>query len=137
MTKQTSSRVRGVGQVLVAVYAIMALGATARSIVQILTKFATAPVAYSLSALAAVVYIIATVALIRPGAAWYRVAWITLSFELLGVVTVGALTVFDSTLFPSDTVWSYFGRGYVFIPLVLPVLGMIWLSRNRPADRER
>jgi len=137
MTKQTSSRVRGVGQVLVAVYAIMALGATARSVVQILTKFATAPVAYSLSALAAVVYILATIALIRPGSAWYRVAWATLSFELLGVVVVGALTVFDPTLFPSDTVWSYFGRGYVFIPLVLPVLGMIWLFRNRPADRER
>jgi hypothetical protein len=122
----------GVGRVLIAVYAILALAATARSVYQIATKFDEAPVAYLLSALAGVVYILATVALLRRGDRWYRIAWITIGFEFAGVLVVGGLSLLDPVLFPADTVWSYFGRGYVFIPLVLPILGMLWLHRTRP-----
>jgi len=123
--------------VLIAVYAVMALAAIARSVVQILTKFDTAPVAYLLSALAGVVYLLATVALLRGGDAWYRIAWVTIIFEFVGVLVVGTVSLIDPILFPSDTVWSYFGRGYLFIPLVLPILGMAWLYRRRPARADR
>lgn len=126
-------RMSGVGRVLVAVYAVLAMAATGRSFVQIATKFDEAPLAYTLSALAAVVYIVATVALVRQGRVWYRVAWATLVFEFTGVVVVGVLSVLDPELFPHDTVWSWFGRGYLFIPLVLPVLGMWWLAKHRPS----
>lgn len=132
----TRRRVTGVGAVLVAVYGILALAATGRSTVQILTDFSEAPLAYSLSALAAVVYILATVSLVAPGAIWYRIAWVTISFELLFVLTVGTLSVVDAALFPRNTVWSYYGLGYLLVPLVLPVLGMLWLSRHRPSPRE-
>ncbi|MCU1579642.1 MAG: hypothetical protein JWP19_1846 [Rhodoglobus sp.] len=133
MANTGSSRAVGVGRVLIAVYAVLALGATARSVVQVATKFDAAPVAYLLSGLAGLVYILATVALLGRGDAWYRVAWVTIAFEFVGVLTVGSLSLFDAALFPADTVWSYYGRGYVFIPLVLPVLGMLWLYRNRPS----
>ncbi|MCU1439887.1 MAG: hypothetical protein JWP85_884 [Rhodoglobus sp.] len=132
MANNGSSRAVGVGRVLIAVYAILALAATARSVVQIISRFEVAPVAYLLSALAGVVYIGATIALLKRGDTWYRVAWITIVFEFIGVLVVGALSLFDPVLFPADTVWSYFGRGYLFIPLVLPVLGMLWLRRMRP-----
>ncbi len=131
-SRSGSTRAVGVGRVLVVVYAILALAATARSAFQIATKFETAPVAYLLSALAGVVYVVATVAFIRRGDAWYRVAWVTLVFELVGVLTVGTLSLVDPVLFPADTVWSIYGRGYVFIPLMLPILGMLWLYRRRP-----
>lgn len=133
MAETVSSRAVGVGRVLIVVYAILALGATARSVVQIVTKFEVAPVAYLLSGLAGIVYILATIALLGKGTVWYRVAWVTIAFELLGVLTVGTLSLVDPVLFPADTVWSYYGRGYLFIPLVLPVLGMLWLARRRPA----
>lgn len=129
----TSSRAVGVGRVLIAVYAILALAAIARSVVQLATKFDTAPVAYLLSAFAGVIYLVATVALLKRGKTWYRIAWITISIELVGVLVVGSLSLIDPELFPADTVWSYFGRGYIFIPLVLPILGMLWLSRTRPS----
>lgn len=116
---------------LVVVYGILALAATGRSFVQIVREFDDAPVAYSLSALAAVVYIVATIALIAPGRVWYRVAWITISFELVGVLTVGALSLTHPELFAHASVWSGFGIGYLFVPLVLPVLGMLWLYRTR------
>jgi hypothetical protein len=83
------------------------------------------------------------VSLIAPGrsaashAAWYRLAWGTITFELLGVLVIGVLSLVDPTLFPHDTVWSVFGRGYVFVPLVLPVLGMVWLRKHRPQSAAR
>jgi cytochrome bd-type quinol oxidase subunit 2 len=133
MVTQKSSRAVGVGRVLVAVYAVLALAATGRSVFQILEQFDEAPLAYGLSALAAVVYIVATVSLVKRGRTSYAVAWATISFELVGVLVVGLVTALDPALFPDDTVWSWFGRGYGFVPLVLPVLGIVWLLRTRPA----
>lgn len=120
----------GPGRVLVAVYAIFALAATSRAAVQISTKFAEAPLAYVLSAVAAVIYIVATVALARSGSTSWRVALTSCSVELLGVLTVGTLSIFDREAFPDATVWSGYGEGYLFIPLVLPVLGLLWLRRT-------
>lgn len=117
----------GFGRVLVAVYAVFALAASARSIVQLLTKASDAPFAYSLSAVAGVIYIVATVALARG---WHQLALITISIELLGVVVTGLLSVFDDSLFPDQTVWSGFGEGYGFVPLVLPMVGLWWLRRT-------
>ena len=119
----------GPGRVLIAVYAIFALSATARAAVQIATKFTEAPLAYLLSALAGVVYIVATVALARG---MRGLAWAAVGFELLGVLTVGTLTLAVASDFPDDTVWSIYGRGYGFVPLVLPLVGLLWLRHTRP-----
>ena len=100
---------------------------------QVINDFEKAPLAYTLSALAAVIYLVATMALIAPGRIWYRVAIATISFELIGVLVVGTLSIIDPVLFPAKTVWSVFGQGYAFVPLVLPVLGLIWLWLNRPS----
>jgi hypothetical protein len=129
-------RMTGIGRLLVAVYGVLALAAIGRSFVQIASRFEEAPLAYTLSALAAVVYVVATVALIRSGRGWYRVAWATIAFELTGVLVVGTLSIVFPELFPDDTVWSWFGRGYLFIPLVLPVLGMWWLATHRPSGAD-
>lgn len=134
MVQNSSSRAVGAGRVLVAVYGILALAATARSFVQIVQRFDEAELAYSLSALAAVVYIVATVALIKTGNTWYLVAWATICFELLGVLIVGTLSLTHPALFAHASVWSFYGSGYLFIPLILPVLGILWLYRLRPSD---
>ncbi len=127
----SKTRSRGIGRALIAVYGILALAATGRSVYEIIAKFDQAPLAYTLSAVAAVVYIVATVALIAPGPLWHRVALITISFELVGVVTVGTLSLFLPELFAKASVWSWYGMGYLFIPLVLPVLGLLWLRRTK------
>ncbi|MFT6534747.1 MAG: hypothetical protein ACJAS7_000782 [Alpinimonas sp.] len=125
-----SKRRSGLGRVLIAVYAVLALAALGRSVFQVATKFNDAPFAYALSAVAALIYVVATVALIAPGRAWTVIAWVTISVELAGVVIVGFLSIFLPELFPHDTVWSVFGRGYVFLPLVMPVMGLLWLRRS-------
>lgn len=123
----------GPRRALVAVYATFALAATARAGVQLGTQFDRAPLAYLLSAFSGVVYIAATVGLVshRP---WSRpLAWAACSVELAGVLIVGVLSILDAEAFPRDTVWSKFGSGYVFIPLILPIVGLYYLHRTRPA----
>ncbi|RBY88594.1 hypothetical protein [Blastococcus sp. TF02A-26] len=123
----------GLGRVLVAVYAVFALAAGARAAVQLSTRFSEAPVAYLLSALAAVVYVVATVGLARGGRAGRRTALVACAVELTGVLVVGVLSLADRAAFPDETVWSGFGQGYGYVPLVLPVLGLLYLrAQGRP-----
>lgn len=117
----------GFGRVLVAVYAVFALAASARSIFQLATKADEAPFAYALSAFAGVVYVVATIALAQSRR---RLAFITIGIELVGVLVTGVLSLFDDELFPDQTVWSEFGAGYGYIPLVLPLVGLWWLRRT-------
>ena len=116
-----------------AVYGVFALAATARAGVQLATRYSEAPLAYLLSALAGVIYILATITLARGTAASRRVAIVAIVIELVGVLTVGTLSVVDPEAFPRATVWSVYGIGYGFVPLVLPVLGLLWLRRTRSA----
>jgi hypothetical protein len=119
----------GPGRLLVAVYGLFALAATARAGVQIATKFSHAPVAYLLSAFAAVVYILATVTLASGAPTARRIAVVSCSVELAGVLAVGTWSLADPATFPDATVWSGYGSGYGFVPLVLPVFGLLWLRR--------
>ena len=119
----------GVGRLLVAVYGVFALSASARAGYQLIREFDQAPVAYLLSAVAAFVYIVATVSLAQP-VRFRVVALLAVRFELAGVLIVGLLSVLVPELFGHPSVWSGFGIGYGFIPLVLPVLGLFWLRRQ-------
>jgi len=117
----------GVGNIVIAVYAVFALSATVRAAYQLLRKFQDAPIAYSLSLISGLIYIVATVALARKN---YKLARVTLILELIGVLLVGSLSIFAPELFAHPSVWSKFGIGYGFIPLVLPIFGLWWLRRT-------
>ncbi|GAA4674457.1 hypothetical protein [Phytohabitans rumicis] len=121
----------GFGRVLIVVYGIFALSAGARAGVQIATKFSEAPAAYLLSALAAVIYLVAVIGLARGGVGGRRLALVCCTVELIGVVAVGTASLVADSAFPDDTVWSGYGRGYGFVPLVLPIVGLWWLRRTR------
>ena len=118
---------RGPGRLLVAVYATFAVAASSRALYQLATKFDQAPVAYVLSAIAAAVNVVATVALLRDAR---RLALLSIGFELVGVLAVGVGSLFAEDAFPDATVWSSFGAGYGYVPLVLPVIGLLWLRRT-------
>lgn len=122
----------GPGVLLVAVYGLLALAATGRSVLQISEYFERAPLAYLLSALAAVVYVLATWCLARGGR-WVRIGVLACAVELVGVIVVGGASLLLPAAFPDKTVWSHFGQGYGFVPLVLPVLGLLWF---RKVDRD-
>ncbi len=138
MPEDASTRRRalgGPGVVLVVVYAVLALAATGRSVLQITEYFSRAPLAYVLSAFAAVVYVLATWCLARGGR-WVRVGVVACTIELVGVLVVGTMSYVVPEAFPDKTVWSHFGSGYGFVPLVLPVLGLWWFRRVDRGEAE-
>ncbi|HYG95250.1 MAG TPA: hypothetical protein VD859_16865 [Nocardioides sp.] len=125
----------GWGRALVFTYGVFAVAATGRSLVQLGTDADRAPLAYALSLFAAVVYLVATGCLLLGGRWGWRVAGAAVSVELLGVLSVGALSYAAADLFPDKTVWSHFGQGYGFLPLVLPFAGLAWLRHTRPRGK--
>jgi hypothetical protein len=124
----------GFGRLLLFVYGVFALSASARALVQISTHFSEAPVAYLLSAFAGLVYIAATVGLAIGGRRGRQIALTSCSVELIGVLVVGSLSIADKVAFPDATVWSRFGSGYGYVPLVLPFFGLWWIWSHRPKN---
>ncbi len=124
----------GVGRLLIAIYAIFAISATARAGYQLIREFDQAPLAYSLSAISAAVYLLATYSLTKQEPKWQRIAFYTIWFELVGVIAVGALSLALPALFAHPSVWSNFGAGYAFIPLLLPILGLIWIRKRHAVN---
>ena len=132
MSGRSASTRTGFGRILVFVYGVFALAATARALVQLATQASTAPVAYSLSLFSGLVYIVATWALATDRR---RVALVTICVELTGVLVIGTLSHPDDI--DRASVWSDYGNGYGFVPLVLPFLGLWWLWRiSRTPDAE-
>jgi hypothetical protein len=123
----------GPGRVLVWFYGVFTVAAASRSIVEMILDFGRAPLAYVLSAVAAVVYGFITYSLVRGGEKARRAALVCCAAELAGVLIVGTWARLEPSAFPDSTVWSGFGMGYLFIPVILPVTGMIWLRRARSA----
>ncbi|MFE7355758.1 hypothetical protein ACFU8Q_21830 [Streptomyces sp. NPDC057543] len=123
----------GPGRVLVWFYGVFTVAAASRSIVQMILDFGRAPLAYVLSAVAAVVYGFITYSLVRGGEKARRSALVCCAAELLGVLVVGTWTMVEPSAFADATVWSDFGMGYLFIPVILPITGMMWLRRAKNA----
>jgi hypothetical protein len=123
--------ISGPGTLLVWLYGVMVVGAVSRSAYQIATEFDRAPLAYTLSAVAGVVYGFITYSLVRGGETARKAALACCVAELVGVLTVGTWTLVEPSAFPDATVWSDFGMGYLFIPILLPVSAIYWLRRSR------
>ncbi|MEU6538749.1 hypothetical protein [Streptomyces sp. NPDC047000] len=135
-TQEKPARTRlisGPGMLLVWFYGVMVVGAVSRSVFQIATDFGRAPLAYTLSAVAGVVYGFITYSLVRGGETARRAAQLCCAAELAGVLVVGTWTLVEPSAFPDSTVWSSYGAGYVFIPVLLPVSALYWLRRSRTA----
>lgn len=121
----------GPHKVLLAFYAIFWLAAGARSAVQLATAADRAPVAYSLSAVAACTYAAGWVAIRRASVGRTGFASVMLWVELFGVFCVGTLSLVHTAWFPDASVWSDYGIGYGFVPAVLPIAGLYWLRRQK------
>lgn len=126
----------GFGKLLIVVYWVFTISAGARALYQLIRKFDEAPLAISLSALSAAIYLLACVCMARRGERAWRLAVLAVSIELVGVIAIGIFSYIRPELFPLASVWSHFGSGYGYIPLVLPFAGLWWLLKTRPVHKK-
>ena len=127
---------RGPHLVLMALYALFILASGSRAAVQIATKFHVAPIAYTLSAVAAVTYIVGWFAIRRAAYGKPRLAEVMLWVELGGVVVIGTLSLTERSWFPDASVWSDYGGGYGWVPAALPIAALLWLHRTHEKETE-
>ena len=137
VAEQRPATRRGLGRLLIAIYAVLAVGATVRSLWELLTKFEIAPLSYLLSAVAAVVYCVITYCLLKGTPRLRKLAQGLMWFELVGVLVVGTLSVVAKDLFINpetgkavSSVWYLYGRDYVWLPLILPIAGLWFIRRQ-------
>jgi hypothetical protein len=81
------------------------------------------------------VYGFITYSLVRGGETARKAALVCCAAELVGVLTVGTWTLIEPSAFPDATVWSDYGMGYVFIPVLLPLSALYWLRKAARAQR--
>ncbi|MFJ9850984.1 hypothetical protein [Streptomyces sp. NPDC101150] len=124
----------GPGRLLVTVYGVFTVAAASRSLFQLIAQFHVAPLAYILSAVSAVVYGFILFSLVRGGEGARKAAVVSCALELIGVLGIGTWTLVDPAAFADATVWSDYGMDYLFIPVALPVTGMMWLRRSRTQE---
>ena len=135
-----------IGYILAVSYPLLALSTGVRAIYQLFLKTGVEnylPV--YLSALAALLYLLATIgfAYRRRWTWWLSV--ISLGIESCLTLLVGVWSFIDPDLI-GRTVWRHFGEDYGFFPLFQPLLGLVWLlwpltmvaygvrSQPQPAD---
>jgi hypothetical protein len=124
---------RGTGALtlIVGLYTVLALAAGGRATVQLVDEPGQAPLAYGLTAAAAVVYVAGAALLRRSSARARAAARVICLGELAGVLAVGTLSLIRRDWFPEASVWSLYGAGYAFVPLLLPPAALWWLGGRR------
>ena len=131
-TATLDKKTSGFGRLLVVVYAVFTLSAGARSLYQVIRKFDEAPLSITLSAISALIYLVATIALAKKGEGAWKVSLGAVGIEMVGVILVGIFSYIQPQHFELASVWSHFGSGYGYIPLILPMVGLWWLFNTRP-----
>ncbi|MGV3148641.1 hypothetical protein [Rothia sp. 11273D007AR] len=131
--KAAATKNSGFGRLLVVIYGVFTLSAGARALYQVIRKFDEAPLSISLSALSALIYLVATIALAKKGEGAWKVSLLAVGIEMAGVLLIGVFSYLQPQHFELASVWSHFGSGYGYIPLVLPMVGLWWLNKTRPA----
>ncbi|WP_326504268.1 hypothetical protein [Rothia nasimurium] len=131
--KASATKNSGFGRLLVVIYGVFTLSAGARALYQVIRKFDEAPLSISLSALSALIYLVATIALAKKGEGAWKISLAAVSIEMAGVLIIGIFSYLQPQHFELASVWSHFGSGYGYIPLILPMVGLWWLNKTRPA----
>jgi len=125
--KGLSGFIAAAGVILAISYPILAISTGFRAVYQLFFKDGvTIYLAAVLSAVAALLYLIATIGFaVREKWAW-RISVVALGLEMALVLLVGTLSlIIPDTI--GRTVWRYFGIDYAFFPLIQPLLGLLWL----------
>lgn len=116
-----------IGYILGVSYPVLALSTGVRAIFQLFFKAGvTNYLGPSLSAVAALCYLLATIGFIYRRRWTWRLSVVSLGFETAMTFVVGTLSLIYPELI-GTTVWRHFGADYGYFPLFQPVLGLAWL----------
>lgn len=110
---------------LAALYAFWALAIMSRVSWQYATRLGN-HLPTHLSAITGIIYVLIAY---WAWQGWTKALQWGLIVELIGVIVVGTYELFYP--FGYATAWSHYGAGYLYMPLLLPIAGIVVVWRNR------
>ena len=115
------------GYILTLSYPLLALSTGVRALFQLLVKEDVVNyLAPTLSLVAALCYLTATIGFARRVRWGWRLSVGVLAFETMLTLLVGSLSfIIPDTI--GRTVWRHFGVDYGYFPLFQPLIGLVWL----------
>lgn len=82
--------------------------------------------------LAGIVYLLAAIGITHNGHRMRLLAWGSMAAALVGPLVVGLLGLGMARSSPVVSAWADFGAFYWYFPLLLPLIGLVWLWRSDP-----
>lgn len=122
----------GGGRVVMAVFWVFAIYFTYTSFVDFVT-FSNQPIGPRvLSLIAALGYVLIAAAITHNGRRMRIIGWTALLVELAGVLSTGIIGLGVADIGAIRNTWANFGAGYYYAPLILPVIGLVWIWFTNP-----
>lgn len=124
-----SGFIQGAGMILAVSYPVLALSTGVRAMYQgFLKDEVTNYLAVALSGVAAICYLLATIGFTYKRKWAWQLSVVVLIFETVMALAIGGLSL--TTTYADvigRTVWRSFGADYGYLPLIQPILGLLWL----------
>lgn len=128
----TRPRSLGLGRVVMALFWVFGVWTTVTGVLD-LVHVGEGPLGSAIvSVLAGVVYLVAAVGITHNGRRMRIIGWAAMVVSAVGPILVGLLGLGLPELSATRSPWGAFGGHYFFIPLVLPVIGLVWLWWSNP-----
>ena len=122
----------GLGRVVMVIFWAFGVWTTANAIID-LFHLDDEPLGPALTALlAGLVYLLAALGITHNGKRMRILGWTTVTLELIGPLMVGMMSVGISQLSVSRSAWANCGADYYYLPLIIPIIGLIWLWWSNP-----
>ncbi len=131
--RDSGTPTRGASDALALFYGLWAVSALGRALYQYIVRRPPDLTPTHISAFVGALYLLIIIGLRRrsPRAWWATLA--LLGIELAGVLLVGTVDVVWRP-FPYASVWSGYGAGYFYMPLILPIAGLWWLLQRETRE---
>lgn len=128
----TRPRSLGLGRVVMVLFWAFGVWTTVMGVIDLL-HVGDGPLGSAIvSVLAGVVYLVAALGITHNGRRMRIIGWAAMVVCAVGPLLVGLLGLGIPELWATRSTWSAFGAHYSFIPLVLPVIGLVWLWWSNP-----
>lgn len=123
---------RGWGRIIIAALWIFAAVVTYTAIADFFTLSSHALGPRLVSVIAALGYIVAAVSLTHNGRRMRVLAWTAIGFEITGVIVTGLIGMEVKEIGEIRNIWANFGAQYGFLPMLVPLVSLVWLWWSNP-----
>ncbi len=122
----------GLGRIVMAIFWIFGLLTTVPAVIDLI-RDVNSPIGPRLVAvLAGAIYLVIAVGITHNGRKMRLISWAAMIAAFVGPYIMGLFELGVEPVSEVSSAWSHFGAQYWYVPLVLPLVGFVWMWRSNP-----